>query len=233
MIAALFVDPKGVYAALDDVEVWPEARDARLYAGPYAVVAHPPCARWGRYWYGGPRTPDRKVLGDDGGCFASALASARRWGGVLEHPAYSKAWDAFGLAKPPRAGGWVRADDRGGWTCQVEQGSYGHRCRKATWLYARGVELPPLRWGPSALPAQAIAGFTLAERRLAIRPPPGMSEAERAMRRAWLHAYEQATGKAYCTPELMSKRQRAATPPAFRDLLLGMARSVYARAETG
>src|SRR6266542_1132660 len=47
-VAALYVDPNGVYASLPDVEVWDEARDARLYAGPWPVVAHPPCARWCR-----------------------------------------------------------------------------------------------------------------------------------------------------------------------------------------
>jgi len=47
-MAALFVDPNGVYAGLPDVDVWDEARDARLYAGPWPVVAHPPCARWGQ-----------------------------------------------------------------------------------------------------------------------------------------------------------------------------------------
>src|SRR5437588_11753206 len=47
-VAALYVDPNGVYANLPGVEVWDEARDARLYAGPWPVVAHPPCARWCR-----------------------------------------------------------------------------------------------------------------------------------------------------------------------------------------
>jgi hypothetical protein len=76
-----------------------EARDARLYAGPWPVVAHPPCERWGRYWHGGPSARVRRVKGDDAGCFASALASVRRYGGVLEHPAASSAWRAFGLNK--------------------------------------------------------------------------------------------------------------------------------------
>jgi hypothetical protein len=149
MIAALYVEPEGVYVGRDGVDLWPEARDARLYAGPYPVVAHPPCQRWGKFWHGSPRKPHQFQLGDDGGCFASALASVRRWGGVLEHPADSHAWDAFGLAKPPRSGGWIRADDRGGWTCYVEQGRYGHVARKGTWLYAVGCELSELAWGPS------------------------------------------------------------------------------------
>jgi hypothetical protein len=71
----------------------------------------------------------------------------RTWGGVLEHPAYSDAWAAFGLSAPPTGGGWVNADFDGGWTCYVEQARYGHAAKKATWLYAHGVELPSLRWG--------------------------------------------------------------------------------------
>jgi hypothetical protein len=73
----------------------------------------------------------------------------RQWGGVLEHPAYSAAWPAFGLPVPPARGGWQRGFC-GGWAAAVEQGRYGHPARKATWLYAYGVPLPDLRWGPSA-----------------------------------------------------------------------------------
>jgi hypothetical protein len=147
MIAALYIEAGGAYASLPGVETWDEARDARTYAGPHPVVAHPPCQRWGRFWHGSPRKPHQFKLGDDGGCFAAALAAARAWGGVLEHPEASQAWAAFGLNAPPRAGGWVSADWEGGWTCRVEQGFYGHAARKATWLYANGVDLPSLRWG--------------------------------------------------------------------------------------
>ena len=99
MIAALFVDPHGCYAGLEGVDLWDEGRDARLYPGPHPVVAHPPCARWCRL---AALTEARYGLrqGEDGGCFASALASVRRWGGVLEHPASSKAWSAHDLLAP-------------------------------------------------------------------------------------------------------------------------------------
>ena len=145
-IGALFVETDGCYFGLDGVDPWDAARDARAYAGARPVVAHPPCQRWGRYWHGSPRKPHQYKLGADGGCFAAALTAVRNFGGVLEHPADSKAWAYFGLTKPKRGEGWTRADEFGGWTCYVEQGHYGHVSNKGTWLYAAHVELPELNW---------------------------------------------------------------------------------------
>jgi hypothetical protein len=65
---------------------------------------------------------------------------------VLEHPAYSAAWDHFNLPEPIWRGGWTLGLD-GGASCYVEQGRYGLPVKKATWLYAYGVDLPELRWG--------------------------------------------------------------------------------------
>jgi hypothetical protein len=202
MIAALYVERAGAYANLPGVDAWDEARDARRYAGPHPVVAHPPCQRWGRYWGGAPKTWPRLVKGDDGGCFASALDAVRRWGGVLEHPEGSAAWEHFGLLAPPRNGGWVAADwpMHNGWTCCVEQGAYGHRARKATWLYASGVELPVLAWG------RAPGDF--------VRLDEGFHSAEERARAVKTGACQR-----------LSKRQRAATPPGFRDVLLSIART--------
>lgn len=151
--AALYVLKSGPYFGVSGVDPWDEARDARKYAGPYPVVAHPPCQRWGKFWAGQPlhikRTGERKIKGDDGGCFAAALAAVRCWGGVIEHPWGSHAWPYFGLRVPSRAGGWVEADAYGGWTCCVEQGRYGHYARKPTLLVAYGTHLPELLWGVS------------------------------------------------------------------------------------
>lgn len=149
MIAALYVMTDGPYYGLPNVDPWDEARDARAYAGPDPVVAHPPCPRWGGFWRGQPgNIANGKVetLGDDDGCFEHAVAAVRKFGGVLEHPENSRAWPTFGIAKPPRQGGWVRADEYG-WTCRVEQGQYDHYCPKPTWLYAVNCDLPELRWG--------------------------------------------------------------------------------------
>jgi hypothetical protein len=144
-IAALYVDARGPYIGLDGVDAWPIERDARRYAGPHPVIAHPPCSRWCRL-AGLVEARWGHMRGDDDGCFAHALAAVRAWGGVLEHPAYSDAWAAFDLPVPPRSGGWVRGIC-GGWACHVEQGRYGHPAKKATWLYAVGCELPELMWG--------------------------------------------------------------------------------------
>lgn len=199
-VAALYVEPNGPYAGLDGVEVWDEARDARTYGGPHPVVAHPPCARWGRYWGGNSTQWPRLVKGDDGGCFEAALASVHKFGGILEHPEASHAWKAFGLNKPPKSGVWVNADFDGGWTCCVEQGNYGHRARKATWLYAYGIDVPSLTWGKSEAKIKLEDRYhTEQERRRAVK-----------------------TGAC----QRLSHRERGRTPEPFRDLLLSMARSV-------
>lgn len=204
MVAALFVRPDGPYVGRADVDAWDEARDARLYAGPWPVVAHPPCARWGRYWFGGPSARVRRSMGDDNGCFASALASVRRWGGVLEHPEATHAWDAHGLPAPPRWGGWIM-DLWGGWACCVEQGHYGHLARKATWLYFVGASPPPdLTWGKSAARVRLDAGYHSAEERRAARSR-GIREGADVI-------------------EVLSHRQRELTPVPFMEALLSLAR---------
>lgn len=156
MIAALYVEKNGVYSNLPGVDLWDQERGARKYDGPYPVIAHPPCQRWGKMWMGRPsyvaETGIRKKKGDDGGCFKAALKATRKWGGIIEHPHGSHAWAHFGLNKPPRKGDWIKADDFGGWTCCVEQGQYGHYARKPTWLLVYGLDedqLPELKWGHS------------------------------------------------------------------------------------
>jgi hypothetical protein len=115
----------------------------------------------------------------------------------LEHPAYSKAWPAFGLPKPDRQGGWTQGPC-GGWVCHVEQGRMGHQAKKATWLYAFGVTLlPGLPWGsdPDAQSKALVSWCGNRVRSGESRPRVG-------------------------------KRAASKTPIAFRDVLIAMARSV-------
>lgn len=205
MIAALYVKTGGAYFGLPGIDPWDEARDARQYDGPYPVIAHPPCPRWGKMWMGSPshvaRTGERKGKGDDGGCFEAALRDVRKYGGVLEHPKDSHAWAHFGLNKPPHEGGWIAADFHGGWTCCVEQGRYGHYARKPTWLYAVGCELPELEWGvgPHRIPQWAIDKY-------------GEAKARRIGELSF-----KGGGK--------DSAPRIGTPEPFRNLLITMARS--------
>jgi hypothetical protein len=201
-VAALYVDPNGVYAGLEDVDLWDDERDARLYDGPYPVVAHPPCARWSRL-AGFTEARFGLKRGDDGGCFAAALEAVREFGGVLEHPAYSKAWDAYGLPEPLWHGGWTLGLC-GGESCYVEQGRYGLPVKKATWLYAYGVDLAELRWG-----------FT----------PDGQGPSAGGGMDAWRDAWAQGmTGHKFYKGN-RHNGMRSMTPPEFRDVLLDMART--------
>lgn len=146
MIAALFVETDGCYFGLPDIDPWDEHREARRYNGPWPVIAHPPCQRWGRYWHGSTRKPHQFKLGADGGKFAAALSWVRRWGGVIEHPADSHAWAFFEMIKPKRHVGWCEPDKHGGRSCYVEQGHYGHMSRKPTWLYGVNINFLELDW---------------------------------------------------------------------------------------
>lgn len=208
MIAALFVETDGCYFGLDGVDAWDVGRDARQYAGPHPVVAHPPCQRWGRFWHGSTRKPHQFQLGADDGCFKAALAAVRKWGGVLEHPADSHAWGAapgFSLIKPKRFAGWTEADKYGGRSCYVEQGHYGHMSRKPTWLYAVDINFPELNWtrGEQRLHPIALERY-------------GYAKARRIGMTAMVGGKDKT-------------KIRNATPLPFRALLLSMAASVSRR----
>lgn len=142
-VAALYIDPKrGPYASMPDVDPWGVERDATRYEGPWPVVAHPPCAAWGRYAH---------RAHDDGRTGPIAVAQVRRFSGVLEHPRDSRLWRECGLPLP----GWL-PDAWGGWTVEVFQRDWGHRADKPTWLYVVGcsaADLPPMP--PSQPPRDA------------------------------------------------------------------------------
>ena len=124
-VAALYVDPRGPYPKMPGVECWDEQRDARNYAGPHPVVAHPPCGPWGRL-----ARMCRKQPAELG---PLAVAQVRRWGGALEHPAGSRLWSACNLPRPGEL-----PDTFGGITIEVNQVDWGHVAEKKTWIYLVG-----------------------------------------------------------------------------------------------
>lgn len=145
MISVLFCDPKGVYSE-SDVDMWCIDRNAMNFKGENPVICHPPCQLWGRFaiinykrWGGEHNKPK-----NDGGKFKFALDVVRKNGGVLEHPAFSYAWDEYGLKKP-RSIGWVYCGDNE-YVCEVWQSAYGHLANKRTWLFYKGEKPFELRW---------------------------------------------------------------------------------------
>jgi hypothetical protein len=204
-INALFVDEFGPYhfTRVEGVKAWHERIDARLCRNGWPAVAHPPCQRWGRYWSGGPSVKEKKLLGDDNGCFAFSLWYVRLFGGVIEHPEASHAFKFFGLPIPQRSGGWSEPDSYGGRSCCVEQGHYGHTARKATWLYAIKTDFPELRWGPCESKTRLDPGFHSREEARAARSAEGYTPIKR-----------------------LTKEEMIFTPTEFRDLLIGIARTV-------
>ena len=194
MIAALYVEKGGAYYGIQDVDPWDEVRDARLYDGPWPVVAHPPCNHWCQLAPVNAARYETFEIGDDGGCFAAALDAVRRFGGVLEHPAYSLAWEQFDLPRPTRWG-WNSKFGDPGWSTELSQSAYGHPARKATWLYAVNVDFdvaPTPRWWDAR--GEAVIGG-------------GVNSGECVGRRK------------------IDKLEASATPAAFRDMLLALARS--------
>ncbi len=188
-IAALYVQDGGIYFDLDGVEPGGlPGRDARDYAGDAPVVAHPPCSRWCMPLAVINQTRYGHKVGDDGGCFAHALAAVRRCGGVLEHPANTAAFRAYGIPKP-WGRGWQRCLD-GGWVCSVAQSAYGHPAAKKTWLYYCGSVAPEnMRWEDGEV--TALVSYLTATTRVLPR---------------------------------LSKKAASATPIAFRDALISLAR---------
>lgn len=193
VVAALFVETDGVYFGLPNVDPWDEARDARLYDGPWPVVAHPPCARWSRL-AGFVQHVHGYKRGEDGGCFQAALEAVHRFGGD------------------------------GGASCYVEQGRYGELpVKKATWLYAYGVDLPDVLWGYTPdragepLPP-GVHGMNRWRDQVSYRPK---------LRRGWRINEPRDGANAIVTAAdgRMRDAHASRTPILFRDALIAMAAS--------
>lgn len=173
-VAALFVDPRGPYPKMPGVECWDEARDARLYAGPHPVVAHPPCGPWGRLRHLCSR--------QDATCAPIAVGIVREFGGVLEHPAWSRLFDHCGLPRPGEL-----PDAWGGRTFAVSQVDWGHVARKRTWLYVVGAL--PGTMPPPGRPTHYVSGCRERKVKTGGTVPPGINICSAEQRRRTAPAF--------------------------------------------
>jgi hypothetical protein len=145
VIAALYVERGGPYFDRADVDPWDRERDATKYAGPYPIVAHPPCGPWGSLKH--------LYRGNEHELAPLAVEQVRAWCGVLEHPAQSQLWAHLLLPVP---GGLP--DRFGGYSLEVSQVDWGHPARKRTWLYIVGVPRGALTFPPPREPTHWISG---------------------------------------------------------------------------
>ncbi|CAM2142569.1 conserved protein of unknown function [Pararobbsia alpina] len=127
-VAVLFARMDSVYKTFSNCDVWDIDRDARNWPGGTPLVAHPPCRAWGRLSHMAKPREDEPALG------LFAVDQIRTFGGVLEHPAHSRLWNAKHMPMPGAR------DEFGGWTLPIHQYWFGHRAQKATWLYIVGCE---------------------------------------------------------------------------------------------
>jgi hypothetical protein len=216
-VAALYVLAKSShYAEIEGVDLWPMRRDARLYGGPWPVVAHPPCGHWSRYV--SHRTHETPEHSPD--LAPLAVRQVRTHGGVLEHVGRSLMWDAESAASRPILAPFaddvrrlalprpaplgtapMRAprDKYGGFSIEVRQAWWGDKRWKLTWLYFCHVD-PKL----IVLPKM-------------IDPPPPPTDIPKRIRRPGERAYARSWS------DKMGATERKRTVPAMAKWLVEIA----------
>src|SRR5687767_6615617 len=109
-VAILCAHSNSAYAGMDGVVIYDKKRDVRTFEGGMPVVAHPPCRAWSAFCAHQAKPEDgEKELGPL--CVKWLL----KCGGILEHPAHSRLWDACRLPKP----GWESRSEL--WSIEVSQ----------------------------------------------------------------------------------------------------------------
>ena len=213
---ALYVDRLGPYPKL--VEQWyDESRDARTYAGPLPVVAHPPCGPYGRLRH--------LSKNQDPTCGPRAVQQVRELGGVLEHPRDSKLWDLCGMPRPGEL-----PDIYGGRTVLIQQCDWGHVARKETLLYVVG----PIRveWPSKKKPTHWVSGSRERRGRCTCGHTFHMHHQGDCHECSCI-SYQPASKGGVLPPgmKFCSAQQRRRTPVAFAEWLLELAATARPKGE--
>lgn len=137
IVPVLFARSDSIYKSFPVCDVYDIHRDAKTWEGGRPAIAHPPCRSWGMLaQFAKPAAGEKELA-------IWAVDQIRKFGGVLEHPAGSKLWQAAGLPAPGHF------DEFGGFTTALNQHWFGHRAEKATLLYIVGTT-------PRNLPAMPL-----------------------------------------------------------------------------
>lgn len=130
-VPVLFTQPRSVYDLLG-CDTYNLARSAYSFQDNRPVIAHPPCRLWSRLrkFSTAPRCEMLTAIW--------AVYVIRQNGGVLEHPAASALWPFMQLPLPGHY------DSYGGYSISINQHWFGHKARKNTLLYIKGVPLQHL-----------------------------------------------------------------------------------------
>ena len=138
---ALFCRKDSDYKQRDGWDVYDADRDALSYRGNLPAVCHPPCRLWGRLSHMACR--DAGITQQDKDAEKRlaiwSVDLVRYRGGVVEHPAGSKLFEAL-----PQVG---ELDAYGGFVIEIDQYDFGHVAHKQTKLYICGCrkeDLPTL-----------------------------------------------------------------------------------------
>jgi hypothetical protein len=144
MITALCVRKDSIYKKLG-IECYDKERDMTRWEGGNAIIAHPPCAQWGKYRQFATVDQSEKDLA------VTCIDLIRKFGGVLEHPSTSKLFDKKFSNRDIPMPGFI--DEWGGYTICINQHWFGHPCEKKTLLYIVGCEEKQLPEIPFSLDA--------------------------------------------------------------------------------
>lgn len=144
MITVLCVRKDSIYKKLG-CDCYDKERDMNTWSGGNSVIAHPPCAQWGKLRQFATIDQMEKD------CAITCIELVRKWGGVLEHPSTSK---IFGYPSSEKILPLPGIRDKwGGYSICINQHWFGHGCEKKTLLYIVGCEEKKLPDIPLSLDA--------------------------------------------------------------------------------
>lgn len=141
MIPVLFTSDNSLYKQDSRFDCWDAQRNALTWQGQEPAIYHPPCRLFSRMKAFSTAGKCEKFLG------YWAIMSARKFGGIVEHPKGSDLWKEMGVNLSGKV------DEHGGFLISVDLNWFGFPARKSTYLYIVGCSRLNLPLHPYSLDA--------------------------------------------------------------------------------